>query len=373
MKKIILLFLFIYPLFCDAQKTIENFIEIKDSSLLSVIKKSLNLGELDSITKKNALTLKEIKSYENVNDLSGIENFTNLEQLELSNYRGKISTIKPLKNLLQLQTLKLTVNSELDLSPLKKLKKLEYLNLKYVKSTNYSYLSNLENLKELTLHCKGFQNTEPLKKLSRLKYFSFYQKDTTPVLLVLPDSILTLSINFIRTSNLKGLSNLKHLENLSIQNCHFLDFTSFPNFPKLHDLIIRKSNFNKVSTLTHLESLSMLSLSDCTIKDYSNLQRIDKLNELYILNGNLQSISQLVNLNLIYLNISNADISDIQNLKSIPTLESIHLEKVIVKSLNFANTLQQLKRLQLNGTSLSKSQIEDFKTLHPNIWVYYME
>ncbi|TQD48344.1 Ig-like domain-containing protein, partial [Clostridium acetobutylicum] len=103
-----------------------------------------------------------------INDLSGIEQFTGIKNLNLS--YNNISDITPLKSLTKLETLEIDRNPVTDISALKDLKNLKSLTLTYKHNdpiTNMEILSTLPNLKELII-LDGYVTDEDLQHLKSI-------------------------------------------------------------------------------------------------------------------------------------------------------------------------------------------------------------
>ena len=102
-----------------------------------------------------------------ITDISGLENFTNLESLDLSFHQ--IRDVSPLAGLKKLTTLSLGGNPVSDLTPLAGLTNLEVLNLSGCTAPDYSPLGNLINLKVLLLSDSAITDVSPLAALTNLK------------------------------------------------------------------------------------------------------------------------------------------------------------------------------------------------------------
>ena len=102
-----------------------------------------------------------------VKDLSGLESFTSLVSLDLSDHA--VTDISPLAGLTDLTALSLAGNPVADLSPLEGLAKLEVLILSGTKAQDYSVLSNLVNLQVLMLDNSTITDLTPLVGLTNLR------------------------------------------------------------------------------------------------------------------------------------------------------------------------------------------------------------
>jgi len=129
----------------------------------------ITLAEAQAVTRMNFCN--ELQSYISevtpIKDLSGLENFTSLETLDLSNHA--VADISPLAGLTKLTVLSLSGNPIADISPLAGLTKLKVLMLSGSKAQDYSALSNLVNLQVLMLENSSISDVSPLASLTNLQ------------------------------------------------------------------------------------------------------------------------------------------------------------------------------------------------------------
>ncbi len=129
----------------------------------------ITLAEAQAVTRMNFSN--ELQGYISevtpIKDLSGLENFTSLETLDLSNHA--VTDISPLQELTKLTTLSLAGNPVEDVSPLAGLTKLKVLILSGSKAQDYSVLSNLVNLQVLMLVNSTISDLTPLAGLTNLR------------------------------------------------------------------------------------------------------------------------------------------------------------------------------------------------------------
>lgn len=117
-----------------------------------------------------------------IEDISGLEAFTNLESLDLSSHA--ITDITPLQELTRLTTLSLAGNPVADVSPLVGLTNLKLLILSGSKAQDYSALSNLVNLQVLMLDNSTITDISPLVGLTNLRQLYLAKtpvEDLTPL------------------------------------------------------------------------------------------------------------------------------------------------------------------------------------------------
>jgi hypothetical protein len=102
-----------------------------------------------------------------IEDISGLEAFTNLESLDLSSHA--VTDISPLEGLTSLTSLSLASNPVTDLSPLASLTNLKLLILSGSQAQDYSALANLVNLQVLLLDNSTITDLSPLTALTNLR------------------------------------------------------------------------------------------------------------------------------------------------------------------------------------------------------------
>ena len=129
----------------------------------------ISLAEAQAVTRMNFSNelLRTISEKPSIEDLSGLEAFSNLELLDLSGHA--ISDISPLKGLTSLTALSLAGNPVADVSPLAGLTDLKLLILSGSQAPDYGALSNLVNLQVLMLDNSTITDLTPLSGLTNLR------------------------------------------------------------------------------------------------------------------------------------------------------------------------------------------------------------
>jgi len=132
-----------------------------DANVGEAVYEELNIPRDQEITSEDLkdLTVLVVTRYE-VNDLSGLEYCSNLQQLGLS--ENSIADISPLASLTNLQALFLWENSITDISPLASLTNLEALQLFGNEIIDISPLASLTNLEWLILGENSIADISPL-------------------------------------------------------------------------------------------------------------------------------------------------------------------------------------------------------------------
>ena len=129
----------------------------------------ITLAEAQAVTRMNLSNelQRTISEETPIKDLSGLENFTSLETLDLSNHA--VTNISPLAGLTKLTALSLAGNPVVDVSPLAGLTDLQLLVLSGSQAQDYSALSNLVNLQVLMLDNSTITDLTPLLALTNLR------------------------------------------------------------------------------------------------------------------------------------------------------------------------------------------------------------
>ena len=129
----------------------------------------ITLAEAQAVTRMNLSNelQRTISEETPIKDLSGLENFTNLETLDLSNHA--VTDISPLAGLTELTALSLAGNPVADVSPLAGLTDLQLLVLSGSHAPEYNALANLVNLQVLLLDDSTISDLTPLAGLTNLR------------------------------------------------------------------------------------------------------------------------------------------------------------------------------------------------------------
>ncbi len=130
----------------------------------------ITAAEAGAVTRLNlsAETQQYISEETPIKNISGLENFTNLEELELS-YQA-VTDLSPLEGLNKLTALSLDENPVADITPLAGMTNLQYLTISNCAAQDYSPLAKLVNLKFLRLDNSTISDVSPLASLTNLKH-----------------------------------------------------------------------------------------------------------------------------------------------------------------------------------------------------------
>ncbi len=153
---------------------------VPDAGLAAAVRRALGLAPNATITKQ---TLQRLKALEALNrqitDLTGLENATQLERLELN--LNRIQDVSPLAGLTQLVALNLSFNQIQDVSPLAGLTQLVALNLSENQVQDVNPLVRLTRLERLYLNLNQIQDVSPLARMTRLMELGIAQNEIRDV------------------------------------------------------------------------------------------------------------------------------------------------------------------------------------------------
>jgi len=265
---------------------------------------------------------KKLKLIESMND---IDNFNNLEKIELS--CNKIKNIHIYKNSSNVTNLDLGLNIIENITNIKEYNNLTYLNISDNYINNLSILNTLPKLKELHLDNIGPKADNICGCIT-----SDIDFDSIKELY----SLETLTITHSNIKNINLLHECINLKNLSIIDCDITD-----------EFIKQITELNKLEYLD-LFGTSIPNTSNEYI-DLSGLSNLDSLKKLVITkqHSNIGEISSLEELKTYYKDFSNEDLSGLINLKSLDIMFSDNLENI-----DFLKNIQSIEKLRIKNTNI---------------------
>lgn len=230
-----------------AEPTAEPVVTFQDALLEQKVRAAMDLPTGD-ITAAQAEAVKELRLNiewqpqipleTQIQSLSGIEAFKNLETLELS--FNHISDISPLTGLTKLTNLSLGGNPVQDISPLAGLTNLQRLVLFNCEASDYSTLAKLTNLDNLMLDRTPFSDAGLLSGLTKLTY---------------------LSLSYSQVTDVAPLAGLTNLRKLFLSECPIADYSPLANiYPNLEEkdfsvaASLRELGFMPIDNAPQIES-----------------------------------------------------------------------------------------------------------------------
>jgi len=369
----------------------ENVIKTGIDNLYKVLKnlsmtQEVNVADIKTITNIEPLSeLSELITLDisgtNVNDLTPLRNANKLKTLIASN--TQINDLSPLKYDIMITELDISETEVTDLSVLETLTHLEKLN---ISNTNINNLQPIEYCPDLAfLVAEGSQvtNLTPIAKQNNIISLNINNtkvKDLSPISNY--PSLQSLKISNTPIDNLNALGNMKELKELYCSNTTINDLSPLKNHRRLSKVycdntgvtVSQASEFSKENPFT-LVIYDTNALSEWWDKlpiywkaifskqiqidgtpTTEQLHEVINLTELDISDNEfIQSLLPISRLtNLVNLNISNTDISQIDALYGMTNLETIALESTHVSNLRPLANMNQLRVLNINNTPVSK-------------------
>lgn len=269
----------------------------------------------------------------NISSLSGLENFSELVELEL--YGNLIVDISPLSTLLNLE--KLTLGKLIEI--------LEAYNLiKGNKISDITPISNLVNLTELDLSNNLIVDITPISNLTSL-------------------TILLLDQNII--DDISPISNLTLLTQLWIDDNQVVDITAIASLVSIENLTLHGNHITNISALANLTSLSGFAMADNPLSDISPLENLTSLTELILNENQISDISPLANMtSLTFLNLGLNQIVDIDPISSLTSLTTLFLHNNQISNINAVANLTSLTDLDLSiNNIIDANALENLSSL----------
>ena len=290
-----------------------SVIKIYDEGLKTCVMSALDITKESDITRARVegLTLLNCKEM-NIEDVSALENFVNLEDLHLD--KNRISDISTLSSLNNLRNLSLFINKIEDISALKSLTRLEHLDLYENLIANISALENMQNLGYLDI---GHNYIRDFSAVNHLSNGVVDGKDTqygSSFIVEIADANLekcVMSALGVENANEIIKARVESLSSLNCRDRGVSDVSSLENFTGLRDLDISHNSISDISSLKNLDKLLSLRFYSNQIRNIAPLKNLTRLTYLDLWNNSISDIAALRNLNnLSYLDIGKNYITD---------------------------------------------------------------
>jgi len=379
-----------------SQKNKITNLDLSDKSYAS-------LAPLASLTNLYSLNL----SRNQMQHLKQLESLKKLAYLSLS--RNHLQTIRNFPALPALKELDLSQNKFKNLAPLAKAPNLERLNLTDNAIQTIYSLPVLPRLKQINLSGNTINDLSPLKKYTQLEDLKLSHSLNQPnVALPVISTInkLDISNNSISHYNGKLFENLAQFENLKSLDLsqNYLEYVKVKNIPstavtattpanlpefplpvlpKLEVLILTRNNLNNLNGIDAYPALTNLYLGNNQVKDLGPITALQNLQVLDLQHNPLTTIApldQLPNLralnlaqteqallmktfpdlkHLVTLNLSQNNLSSLQLLGKLSSLEKLDLSRNLLNDLTPLSNLKKLKYLDLR-----ENKIINYKPLY---------
>ena len=210
--------------------------------------------------------LKGLVLMQNV-DVSGIKTITTLEPLsELSELQSlnitgtNVSDLSPLRNSNKLKVLKAGNTRIDDLSPLKYDILLEELDIAHTDVSDLSVLDILNKLEKLNIAYTQVTTLQEVKKCPNMAY---------------------LSSEGCKINTIQPLAELTNMVSLNINSTAVRDLSPVSNFTSLQSLKISQTPIKNLNALQELENLKEIFCSNTNISDLTPLKNHKRLSKIY--------------------------------------------------------------------------------------------
>jgi len=265
----------------------EDFLWDLEQNLEKAIRKSINLLDYRKvITQRQVKATQELTLTEGkISSLKGIEEFTNLTNLDLSSNNFSNEQLQYLENLTNLEVLRLDSNNLSDLKAIANLTKLRELSLNNNQIEDISILANLTQLESLSLNYNSVSAIEVVKKLTNLKeiYLDGNKISGLGAIATLTKlEILSGNDNEIATLD-DFIHNLSQLRYLSLRNNQIKAEKMRPlvKLTQLQEVHLDGNQISDVRFLGVLSELRILTLTNNPITDSEPLNSLTNLEPFY--------------------------------------------------------------------------------------------
>jgi internalin A len=275
--------------------------------------------------------------------LSCLENMDSILHIYVnsSNIRS-IDFINSLKNLTTLYFEGYCVK---DLSPILNTPNLKAFSIRGFEGNNFTYLSKLFSLQALKL--------DYAEKLIDINF------------LYSLNNIVSLDLSVTKIRNISALSELKHLEDLTLDSTKIISLDSLRKNNNLKHLSLRNTNIKDIKILECFPNLETLSIEGTQVKDFTPLKELKNLKSLCISRTDLKDIQMLRNLEkLECLDISYTSVEDISPLEGLCHLKDVQLYETKVKNISALSNSKKLHTLDISNSKVTDlSVIKELREL----------
>jgi Leucine-rich repeat (LRR) protein len=382
-----------------------NRIEIYKTNLTKLILSHNRISNIDLLSQFTKLKYLDLSNNKGIKNYNSLANLFQLDYLDLSS--NKLNNLYSLQYLTSLTTLRINENQITDIDCLVNLKYLNHLDLSsnIINKLDDYLIDNFHNLNSLYLSKNNLNNIKinlyhPNLKQIRLDDNQF--SDLSKIEIPFGLEEINLSYNKIRIFNLNGnysklfrlslkfnqieyfqesinFVNLKYLELIS-NRLKNIDFLAKQNFYNLERIDLDDNEIEDVEALSNLSNIKTIYLNDNKIQNANALKKNTLLSLLEITENNLDDICWIKSLiyldslsssnnkikslecfsfesdyiwnNLIYLNLSNNEISDISSLKNFTNLTILYLFDNKIEDIFSLSDMSRLRILSLNSNRI---------------------
>ena len=245
----------------------------------------------------------------NINNLTGLEKFTNLKELNLSN--NMINSIEQLSEMNDLTTLDLSKNVSLgsNVNILSNKTNLTTLKISNIGISSVNFMRNLTQLREIDLSENNIGDLQPINAISDIQKLNLSNNRNLTSLdyIRIHSNLTNLNISYTGISSLDGIRVLSKLEELNVRSINTEDISP---------IVETWENEDTGETYAYLGNIRKLDIS--YIQNglaFYDLKNLTKLSELYMLGCNIYSIDGIIDVtSLRYINLEENNIDNLEPL-----------------------------------------------------------
>lgn len=299
-----------------------------------------------------------------IRDLSGIQYFKNLEELNIAN--NEVSDLSPLFGCAKLKKLNASGQYISNLGVLSTLRELTELNLADNELTTLSSLKELAGLQKLDVSGNEIVVFGTAGKLQNLQY-------------------LNIADNPMKEIDLSTLSGLANLTELNVSGCGIESIDGI-NTGNLTTLNVSYNQIDSVSALEKAEKLRTLDISYNLLTEADGLKSCIRMQELSMEGNPLENIAwiepltELTNINLAQTGLVEEDLVYFQNMKNLQTLDLSGDMIFGVSAIMDLGSLQQItiSYTPLNDTDIQKLEEKNIEVINETVYpavqrLYFIE
>ncbi|KKN09403.1 hypothetical protein LCGC14_1046980 [marine sediment metagenome] len=242
---------------------------------------------------------------------------TPLKHMELRNRDiNSINEIEGLLELKRLQSLDLSYNNIADMSGLEELTNLKIL---YI-GNRISEIKGLEKLTKLTHLWLGSEISEikGLENLSNLLYLKLGRKISEINNLDNLTNLTGLDLSYNQISEIKGLGELRTLRRLGLSDNQITEIKGLNLLENIFDLDLSSNRISEIKELSHLRNLTILNLSFNEIQEIKRLESLKKIGNLRLSSNQITKIKGVNSLTgLQELDLSNNQITSVKKVDNL--------------------------------------------------------
>lgn len=312
-----------------------------------------------------------------IEDIGELINLTALRTLKAD--KTAILSFQVLNEFKNLEGLSLSENGFNNAENIKDLDKLEELNLSKNYLVNPSFLSNLISLRNLNLAETNIEDISMLTKLENLEVVdltktpvssleSLQGKESILKVFVDESAVSVAEADKFTRSNPRILL-IHHVKDLEIWWTTLTDAWK-ESLKKANPRI--QGNQPNIETLTYTIGLEELDLNGAGISNLNPVVRFVKIKKIDFSNNPIADLIPLTEVKtLIEITGKNTQVNDIAPLKENQAIELLDLEGSPVISIMDAMILDNLKKINVDGSPISREEIPVFLIQRPDVLLMY--